>query len=138
MPRYDIPMGEIESKLRTFKEMEKQNATEQEEKRMEWVMIEIQLHMDTKKKEEHKAISSDCNVLKVKLLKLVISRFGGTHIDWSRFWNQFESEIDRSELHAVSKFSLFNRLIPPRVRVIINGLSFTNEGYTRVKKYLDK
>ena len=68
-------------------------------------MIEMQLYM--KKKEEHKAISSDCNVLRVKLPKLVISRFDGTHIDWSRFWNQFESEIDRSELHAVSKFSLF-------------------------------
>ena len=136
MPRYDIPMDEIESKLRAFKEMEKQNATEQEEKRMEWVMIEMQLYM--KKKEEHKAISSDCNVLRVKLPKLVISRFGGTHIDWSGFWNQFESEIDRSELHAVSRFSLFKELIPPRVRVIIDGLSFTNEGYTRAKKYLDK
>ena len=136
MARYDIPMGEIESKLRTFKEMEKQNATEQEEKRMERVMIEMQLYM--KKKEEHKAISSDCNVLKVKLPKLVISRFDGTHIDWSRFWNQFESEIDRSELHVVSQFSLFNELIPPRVRVIIDGLSFTNEGCTRAKEYLYK
>ena len=136
MARYDIPMGEIESKLRTFKEMEKQNATEQEEKRMERVMIEMQLYM--KKKEEHKAISSDCNVLKVKLPKLVISRFDGTHIDWSRFWNQFESEIDRSELHVVLQFSLFNELVPPRVRVIIDGLSFTNEGYTRAKEYLYK
>ena len=136
MARYDIPMGEIESKLRTFKEMEKQNATEQEEKRMERVMIEMQLHM--KKKEEHKAISSDCNVLKVKLPKLVISRFDGTHINWSRFWNQFESEIDRSELHAVSQFSLFKELIPPRLRVITDGLSFTTEGYTRAKEYLDK
>ena len=29
-----------------------------------------------------------------KLLKLVITKFNGTHIDWLRFWNQFEAEID--------------------------------------------
>ena len=49
--RYDISMGKIESKLRLFKEMEKQNATEQEERRTERMMTEMQLHM--KKKEEH-------------------------------------------------------------------------------------
>ena len=40
-----------------------------------------------KKKEEDKAINSDYNGLKV--------------IDSSRFWNRFESEIDRSELSVV-------------------------------------
>ena len=50
MARYDITMDEIESKLRSFKETEKQNATEQEEIRMERMMTEMQLHM--KKKEE--------------------------------------------------------------------------------------
>ena len=48
--RYDIPMDEIENKLRSFKDMGKQNVTEQEERRMEHMMMEIQLHM--KKKEE--------------------------------------------------------------------------------------
>ena len=52
MARYDIPMDEIENKLRSFKEMGKQNVTEQEERRMEQMMMEIQLHM--KKKEEGK------------------------------------------------------------------------------------
>ena len=66
-------------------------------------MVEMKLHM--KKEEEDKTLKSDCNVLKVQFPKLVISRFNDTHINWFRFWNQFESEIDRSELSAVSKFS---------------------------------
>ena len=72
-------MDEIKSKFRSFKKMEKQCATEQEERRMEWMVMEMKLHM--KKKEEDKATKSDCNVLKVKLPKLVITRFNGTHID---------------------------------------------------------
>ena len=55
-------MDEIERKLRSFKEMEKQNVTQQEEKMMERMMMEMQLHMKMK---EGKAIKSDCNVLKV-------------------------------------------------------------------------
>ena len=46
--RHDIPTDEIESKLRSFKEMEKQNATEQKERRMERMMIEMELHMKKK------------------------------------------------------------------------------------------
>ena len=90
--RYDIPIGEIESKLRSFKEMEKQNATEEEERRIEEMMTEMQLNM--KKKDEYKAIKSGCSVLKVKYSKLVITRFNGTHIDRFRFWNQFQDEIN--------------------------------------------
>ena len=66
-------------------------------------MMLMKLHM--KKKEKDKTIKSDCNVLNVKLQKLVITRLKGTCIDWFRFWNQFRSEIDRSELFAVSKSS---------------------------------
>ena len=58
--------------------MEKQNTKEQKKKK-EWMMMEIRLHM--KKKEEDKAIKSNCNAMKVKLPKLVIITFNGTHID---------------------------------------------------------
>ena len=98
------------------------------------MMMEIQLHM--KKKKEDKAIKSNCNVMKVKLPKLVIITFNGTHIDWFKFWNQFKSKIDRSELPAVSKCSYFKELISPKVSVIIDGLPFTNKGYTRAKNIL--
>ena len=42
---------------------------------------------------------------KVKLPKLVISKFERTHLDWLRFWSQFGKEIDKAELMTVSKLS---------------------------------
>ena len=97
--------------------------------------MEMQLNVK-KKEEEDKAIKSECIALKVKLPKLLIMRFNGTHIDWFRVRNQFESEADRSELSAVSKFSLLKELILLKIRVIINGLPFTSEGYMRAKVIL--
>ena len=76
--------------------------------------MKMQLHM--KKKEEDKAINSDYNGLKV--------------IDSSRFWNRFESEIDRSELPIVSKSFYLKEFIFPEVRVIIDGLPFTSVNVT--------
>lgn len=79
MTRYDILMDEIERKLRSFKKIEKKNAKEQEEERMDFKIMKIHLHV--KKKKEDKAIVSDCIVLKVKLPKSVIVRFNNTHIN---------------------------------------------------------
>ena len=57
-------------------------------------------------------------------------KFNGTHLDWFRFWNQFESDIEKSELPPVSKFSYLKELVSPNVRSLIDGLPFTTEGYT--------
>ena len=43
--------------------------------------------------------------IKVKLPKLEITKFKGNHLDWMLFWNQFETEMDRSSLSPVAKFS---------------------------------
>ena len=96
MVRYNIPTDQIESSFRSFIEMVKKNATEEEQGTMEQMMLEMRLHMK-KKKEEDKAIKQDSNVLKVKLPKLVITTFKGTQVNWFRFWNHFKCEIDRSE-----------------------------------------
>ena len=43
---------------------------------------------------------------KAKLPKLVISKFEGTALDWFRFWNQFETEIDQQDrISPVTKYS---------------------------------
>ena len=73
---------------------------------------------------------------KVKLPKLIITKFQGTHMDWFRFWNQFEAEIDRANIDAVAKFSYLKELLWPKVRVHIEGLPFTTEGYERAKHIL--
>ena len=49
------------------------------------------------------SLLNDCKFSKTKLPKLVITRFDGTDFDWFRFWNQFESQIDKCALSRVSK-----------------------------------
>ena len=34
--------------------------------------------------------------IRVKLPKLVIAQFEGMHLDWSHFWNQYKTQIDKS------------------------------------------
>ena len=77
----------------------------------------------------------------VKLPKLIITKLDGTSLDWFCFWNQFESEIDKSEIDKaeigpVSNFSYLKELLIPRVKLLIDGLLFTSEGYSRTKSIL--
>ena len=71
-----------------------------------------------------------------KLLKLVIAKFDGTSLDWFCFWNQFKSDIDKTEIGPVSKLSYLKELLILRVRLLIDGLPFTSEGYSRAKSIL--
>ena len=45
------------------------------------------------------------------LPKLVVSQFNGTHIDYFRFWNQFETRKDKSELSLVTKLSCLKEMV---------------------------
>ena len=71
-----------------------------------------------------------------KLPKLVITKFQGTHLDWMRFWNQYETEIDKSNITQVAKLSYLRELLVPSAKVLIEGLPFTSEGYERAKTIL--
>ena len=75
-------------------------------KRYEEEMWLEEMRMEMRKKyvdSEGKKSASESN--KVKLPKLVISKFEGTALDWFRFWNQFETEIDKQDISPVTKFS---------------------------------
>ena len=55
----------------------------------------------------------------VKLPKLTITMFQGTHLDWLRFWNQFETEIDKAGITQVAKFSYLKELLNiPKIRSV--------------------
>ena len=69
----------------------------------------------------------------VKLPKPVITKFEGTHMDWFRFWNQFEVGIEKVEISAISKFSYLKEFLVPKVKALIDGLPFTFGGYARAK-----
>jgi hypothetical protein len=73
---------------------------------------------------------------KVRLPKLIITKFNGTFTDWMRFWNQYEAEIDNSDVSPVTKFSYLKELVIPSVRANVDTLPLTSEGYERAKQIL--
>ena len=126
--KYEKVVGELEELEQTLREREPRETQEKEEK----------ARLEIKKKFEAKTVEkeSDAGKPKVKLPKLVITKFQGTHIDWQRFWGQFEAEIDKSGIGQVAKFSYLKELLVPKVRAVIDGLPFNREGYTRAKNIL--
>ena len=84
---------------------------------------EIELQVKSKEYEKRDKIVNEERV-NVKLPKLVITKFDGTSLDWFRFWNQFESEIDKAEIDPVSTFPYLKELLIPRVRFLIDSLPF--------------
>ena len=74
--------------------------------------------------------------IKVKLLKLEITNFQGTHLDWQHFWGQFEAEIDKADITQVAQFSYLKELLEKKVWMSVDGLPFSSEGYERAKNIL--
>ena len=74
--------------------------------------------------------SDNSSGIGAKLPKLEISKFQGTFLDWIRFWNQFETEIDKAKL------SYLKELVVPSVPASIDRLPFTTQGYERAKHIL--
>ena len=67
---------------------------------------------------------------RTKLAKLSITKFNGSNMDWLRFWNIYEAEIDKcSNMAVVTKFAYLKDLLEPKVRAGIDGLPFSSEGY---------
>ena len=68
--------------------------------------------------------------------KLVITKFDGTPQDWMGFWGQSETQIDKSSVPEVTKFSYLKELLVLKVGNLIDGLPFTPEGYQKAKDLL--
>lgn len=137
----------IESELREMVKEIKRVETEKEqrekeqrrhniEKEFEKERFEQKYNHEKKLEELHEKISSKQPESKVKLPKLEITKFKGTHMDWFRFWNQYEVEIDKADISPVTKFSYLKELVIPTVRVAIDGLPLTVEGYERAQQIL--
>ena len=105
-----------------------------EEKREEEYLCKLELEKLklSQNHNKHKEVVTE----QVRLPKLIITKFQGTHFDWWRFWNQFEAEVDNTKINQVTKFSYLKELLLPRVRLLIDGLPFTSEGYERAKNIL--
>ena len=55
--------------------------------------MQVQMRQEFQMIEE---VKTDNVICKVKLPKLFITKFNSTHLDWFRFWNQFESDKNLS------------------------------------------
>ena len=85
------------------------------------------------KQRDSKGVESS-STIETKLPKL--NEINGRYIDWTKFWNQFEAEIDKSNLSSILKFSYLKEMLEPKVRLIVVGLPLNTEGYTRAKNIL--
>ena len=84
------------------------------------------------------APDGESTVRTAKMPKLVISKFDGTPQDWVRFWGHSGSQIDSSHKQPITKFSYLKELVDVKVRKLIDGLPFTDEGYLKAKALLEK
>ena len=108
----------------------------EEEKCLEEMRLELREQYELGEHvKDKKPVDSEQSV-KVKLPKLSITRFNGSHIDWLRFWNQFSAEIDTAAIAGVSKFFYLKGFLACKVCLLIDGLPFTSEGYEHAKAIL--
>ena len=132
--------GDVEklrAKAREEDELREDNKRRQRfEEELKLEEAKMQMKHDYEKKLMEESKSSKGNLSQVKLPKLVITKFQGTPLDWQRFWSQFETEIDKAEIRQVAKFSYLKELLVSKVRMSIDGLPFTSEGYERAKNIL--
>ncbi|XP_028418109.1 uncharacterized protein LOC114543229 [Dendronephthya gigantea] len=94
-------------------EEEKRRKRYEEEMALEGAKLEMKRKFERGLEEVKMKSASQCN--SAKLPKLVISKFQGTHLDWQRFWGQFEKEIDKAEISPITKLYLKELLIPKSI-----------------------
>ena len=126
---------EQQQKLQFEKELTEQRLRQEQES------VEEKRKLDLEHQEKLKEVQQSSTPHKtgfVKMPKLVITKFDGTPQDWVRFWGQFHSQIDKSNVDPVTKFSYLKELVKIKVRKLIDGLPFTDEGYEKAKSLLEK
>ena len=98
----------------------------------------LQLKIEIEKQLERNADRTTISeaTVSVKLLKMEIRKFKGTHLDWQRFWNQFEVEIDKTSISQISLFSCLDEMVVPKMRLTHDGLPLQKEGHERAKEIL--
>ena len=123
----------LEAKWEEKVEEEKRKRRFEEELKLEEARMEIKREFEKKLEEDKSKSAKESGA---KLPKLTITKFQGTHLDWLRFWNQFETEINKAAINQVAKFSYLKELLIPRIRSVVDGLPYNTEGYECAKAIL--
>ena len=114
-------------------EEEKRKRRFEKELKLEEARMEIKREFEKKPEEDKSKSAKESGA---KLPKLTTTKFQGTHLDWLRFWKQFETEIDKAAITQVAKFSYLKELLIPRIHSVVDGLPYNMEGYKRTKAIL--
>ena len=117
--REDIEAREKERQLRIRQEEEEK---QKRQRRYDLQCDEIRLQ--SWKEEQNTA----------RLPKLEISKSKGDSLDWNRFWEQFEPEIDNTSKPAVTKFAYLRQLLGERPKTEILGFPCTEDEYKKAKE----
>ena len=128
--KYEMILDEMKKGLVEKKEEEKERTEQRLEEEMK--IREIRNDMEIRSMGR----KGQSEVMSAKLPKLQISKFKGSHLDWTRFWNQFKAEIDSTNISSITKFSYLKEMMSPQATSLINGLPFSAEGYERAKLIL--
>ena len=59
--------------------------------------------------------------LAVKLPKITIAEFSGSHLDWPRFWGQFTETIEKRHIAPIQKFAYFCGSLSPKVKQTVEA-----------------
>ena len=124
----------LKQALADLKQKQQQEQHEQELK-LQKIKIEKELELKNELGHTLETKSTGKQIL-MKLPKLSISRFRGTHLDFFRFWNTFETEVDKATIDPITKFNYLKEFLEPKVRPLIENLPHTAEGYERAKSIL--
>ena len=90
------------------KREEESNAQEQKiyfEQKLHQTKLEMHTELTASQASQHTPQALASGDIHAKLLKLVITKFDGTFMDWPRFWGQFSETIDKTSVAAITKFS---------------------------------
>ena len=94
----------LKQALADLKQKQRQEQHEQELK-LQKIEIEKELELKNELGQTLETKSTGKQIL-MKLPKLSISRFRGTHLDFFRFWNAFETEVDKANIDPITKFNI--------------------------------
>lgn len=119
-------LNEIETEVRDLE----RNQSHAKAMEMEKQLLEQKMEAAIKRKKLTKKSSL------VKLPKLTITSFNGTPIDWVRLECKFTAIVHDQNVPAITKFSHLKELLDPRIRSVIDGLPFNEEGYSCAINYL--
>jgi hypothetical protein len=111
--------------------------THKQNMKFEQELLQQKAQFEQKLKDEQNQANVNSKISGAKLPKLPITKFNGKFESWLPFWGKFKSEIDSTNLPVLTKFSYLKELLEESIRADIDGLPFTEEGYSKAKEILE-